>query len=79
MAGFEDGVVRFLELYKPETKLRLREAVKPHSAPVTALAYKQNGLVLATGVSHVNIYFSTLQRNNNEDRFIHSEQNLFRF
>lgn len=63
MAGFEGGVVRLLELYNPQglhvvsgrsprgdAKLRLRQAFKPHNAPVTAVAYDRNGEILATGV-----------------------------
>lgn len=64
MTGFEDGVVRLLELYNPQrlhavtgrspegdAKLRLKQAFKPHNAPVTAVAYERNGEILATGVS----------------------------
>lgn len=63
MIGFEDGVVRLVELYNPQklnvvaghsskedAKLRLKQAFKPHNAAVTALAYEQNGEILATGV-----------------------------
>lgn len=61
MAGFEDGVVRLLELYDPQrlhvvtepkgdAKLRLSQAFKPHNAPVSAVAYERNGHILATGV-----------------------------
>lgn len=63
MAGFEDGVVRLLELYDPrrlhvvtglshrgDAKLRLKQTFKPHNAPVTAVAYDRNGEILATGV-----------------------------
>lgn len=63
MTGFEDGVIRLLELYNPQklhvvagrspvgdAKLRLRQAFKPHNAPVTAVAYERNGEILATGV-----------------------------
>ncbi|XP_037548007.1 cilia- and flagella-associated protein 44 [Nematolebias whitei] len=82
VAGFEDGVVRFLELYKPGTlrgaaerspetaKLRLREAFKPHSAPVTAVAYKQNGLVLATGSSDGTVFFFMVGEKYNPIGFI---------
>lgn len=63
MTGFEDGVVRLLELYDPQrlhmvtgrrpkgdAKLRLKQAFKPHNAPVSAVAYERNGDILATGV-----------------------------
>lgn len=63
MTGFEDGVVRLLEVYDPQklhvvtgrgpkgdAELRLKQAFKPHNAPVTAVAYERNGEILATGV-----------------------------
>lgn len=63
VTGFEDGVVRLLELYNPQklhgtsgfsptedAKLQLKQAFKPHNAPVTAVAYGRSGKVLATGV-----------------------------
>lgn len=63
VTGFEDGVVRLLELYDPQrlhvvagrspkgdAKLRLKQAFKPHNALVTAVAYERNGDILATGV-----------------------------
>lgn len=61
MTGFEDGVVRLLELYHPgglrtAADLRLRQAFKPHDAPVTAVAYERNGLILATGVGHTHVW-----------------------
>lgn len=66
VTGFDDGVVRLLELYDPhkvaevhherrpvgEAKLRLKQALKPHNEPVTAVAFDLNGMVLATGVRH---------------------------
>lgn len=61
--GFEDGVVRIIEVYDPKglpvrteyrhtenAEINLKQAFKPHAAAVTALAYEQNGNVLATGV-----------------------------
>ena len=64
VAGFEDGVVRLLELFNPQSlrsvtgrsgkgdaELHLKQAFKPHTAPVTAIAYERNGEILATGVS----------------------------
>lgn len=64
LAGFEDGVVRLLELYDPhklsdahherrpigEAKLKLKQAFKPHNEPVSAVAFDLSGKVLATGV-----------------------------
>lgn len=61
VTGFEDGVVRLLELYDPtglqivtrhkvEAQLRLKQAFKPHNAPITTVAYDPNGTILATGV-----------------------------
>ncbi|KAM3599542.1 uncharacterized protein V6R79_007770 [Siganus canaliculatus] len=70
VAGFEDGVVRLLELYNPQklrgvsgrvqkrdAELRLKQAFKPHSAPVTALAFDTNGAILATGSSDSTVFF----------------------
>ena len=61
--GFEDGVVRIIEVYDPKglpalaghtnienAEINLKQAFKPHAAAVTALAYERNGDVLATGV-----------------------------
>ncbi|XP_068191514.1 cilia- and flagella-associated protein 44-like [Antennarius striatus] len=70
VAGFEDGVVRLLELYDPQklklgsgyvhkggAKLRLKQALKPHSGPVTAIEYKHDGVILATGSSDGTVFF----------------------
>ncbi|XP_038130668.1 cilia- and flagella-associated protein 44 [Cyprinodon tularosa] len=70
VTGFEDGVVRLLELYDPqklggatdrsphaEAALRLRQAFKPHSAAVTAVAFDRSGEILATGSSDCTIFF----------------------
>lgn len=66
VTGFEDGVVRLLELYNPQklvtssgfrhreqATLHLKQAFKPHNGPVTAVAYEQNGTILATGVRKI--------------------------
>lgn len=66
VVGFEDGVVRLLELYNPKSlravagrsrtgdaELRLKQAFKPHNAPVTSIAYERNGTIMATGVRAV--------------------------
>uniref|UniRef100_A0A3P8TUV7 Cilia- and flagella-associated protein 44 n=1 Tax=Amphiprion percula TaxID=161767 RepID=A0A3P8TUV7_AMPPE len=82
-AGFEDGVVRLLELCaaqrlhisdrNPEgdSKLRLKQAFKPHNAPVTAIAYEQNGEILATGSSDSTVFFFTVGITYNPIGFIH--------
>lgn len=64
IVGFEDGVVRVLELYDPkeltifagrkkysDADLHLKHVFKPHTARVTALAFERDGEILATGVS----------------------------
>ncbi|XP_071388965.1 cilia- and flagella-associated protein 44 [Centroberyx affinis] len=73
VTGFEDGVVRLLELYNPQrlhavaglrrkgdAELRLKQAFKPHNAPVTAVAYERNGEILATGSSDCTVFFFTV-------------------
>lgn len=64
VVGFEDGVVRVLELYDPkeltifagrkkysDADLHLLHVFKPHTAQVTTLAFERDGEILATGVS----------------------------
>ncbi|XP_053266653.1 cilia- and flagella-associated protein 44 [Pleuronectes platessa] len=73
VTGFEDGVVRLLELFDPQrlpadarrqhkgdARLNLKQAFKPHNAPVTAVAYERNGDVLATGSSDSTVFFFTV-------------------
>ncbi|XP_061603571.1 LOW QUALITY PROTEIN: cilia- and flagella-associated protein 44-like [Phyllopteryx taeniolatus] len=71
VTGFEDGVVRLLELYDPsglqivtrhivEAQLRLKQAFKPHNAPITTVAYECNGAILATGSSDCTVFFFTV-------------------
>ncbi|CAJ1071125.1 cilia- and flagella-associated protein 44 [Xyrichtys novacula] len=73
VTGFEDGVVRLLELFNPQrlhlvsgrspkgdAKLRLKQAFKPHNALVTAVAYERNGEILATGSSDCTVFFFTV-------------------
>ncbi|KAM4795585.1 cilia- and flagella-associated protein 44 [Rhinophrynus dorsalis] len=68
--GFEDGVVRILEVYNAcglrlvagrvgtqESVISLKQAFKPHIAPVTALAYERNGEILATGSTDKTVFF----------------------
>ncbi|KFW01147.1 WD repeat-containing protein 52, partial [Eurypyga helias] len=68
--GFEDGVVRIIEVYDPKglpvlagqantenAEINLKQALKPHSAAVTALAYERSGDVLATGSKDKTVFF----------------------
>ncbi|KAF0031251.1 hypothetical protein F2P81_015806 [Scophthalmus maximus] len=68
--GFEDGVVRLLELYDPrklnvvtgprpkgDARLRLKQAFKPHIGPITAVAYDRDADMLATGGSDCTVFF----------------------
>ncbi|KAF5894355.1 cilia- and flagella-associated protein 44 [Clarias magur] len=66
VVGFEDGVVRLLELCPQRTqlvarstlsKLHLKQAFKPHDASVTAISYKPNGQILATGSVDGRVFF----------------------
>ncbi|XP_051991128.1 cilia- and flagella-associated protein 44 [Xyrauchen texanus] len=73
VVGFNDGVVRLLELYNPrslnavagrsqlgDAELRLRQALKPHNAPVTAIAYERTGKIMATGSTDCTVFFFTV-------------------
>lgn len=63
--GFEDGVVRIIEVYDPKllpghegeadeiAEINLKHVFKPHGAAVTALAYEPKGDVFATGVCNI--------------------------
>ncbi|XP_060756825.1 cilia- and flagella-associated protein 44 [Neoarius graeffei] len=67
VVGFEDGVVRLLELSKPQSlyavsesnlsELRLKQAFKPHDASVTAISYKHDGQIMATGSVDGTVFF----------------------
>ncbi|XP_017572667.1 cilia- and flagella-associated protein 44 isoform X3 [Pygocentrus nattereri] len=70
VVGFDDGVVRLLELFNPhslravagrgrsgEAELRLKQAFKPHNAPVTAISYERNGTIMATGSVDCTVFF----------------------
>ncbi|XP_035523590.1 cilia- and flagella-associated protein 44-like [Morone saxatilis] len=83
VTGFEDGVVRLLELYDPQrlhvvtghsfkgdASLRLKQAFKPHNAPVTAVAYERNGDILATGSSDCTVFFFTVGEKYNPIGFV---------
>ncbi|KAM6987447.1 cilia- and flagella-associated protein 44-like [Tautogolabrus adspersus] len=84
VTGFEDGVVRLLELFNPQklnlasgytfkgdAKLRLKQAFKPHNAPVTAVAYGRNGEILATGSSDSTVFFFTVGEKYKPIGFVH--------
>ncbi|XP_031711807.1 cilia- and flagella-associated protein 44 isoform X2 [Anarrhichthys ocellatus] len=84
VTGFEDGVVRLLELYDPQrlpvvpgrspkgdAKLSLKQAFKPHNAHVTAIAYEQNGEILATGSSDSTVFFFTVGEKHDPIGFVH--------
>uniref|UniRef100_A0A3P9K0M3 Uncharacterized protein n=1 Tax=Oryzias latipes TaxID=8090 RepID=A0A3P9K0M3_ORYLA len=67
VTGFEDGVVRLLELRadsgvraEEHTRLHLKQALKPHSAPVTAVAFQPDGHILATGSEDQTVFFFTV-------------------
>ncbi|XP_036972430.1 cilia- and flagella-associated protein 44 [Acanthopagrus latus] len=83
VTGFEDGVVRLLEVYNPQrlhvlsghcrkgdARLRLKQAFKPHNAPVTAVAYERNGEILATGSSDSTVFFFTVGEKYNPIGFV---------
>ncbi|KAM9320405.1 cilia- and flagella-associated protein 44 [Gastrophryne carolinensis] len=68
--GFEDGVVRILEVSNAsgmrrlagrrraeDAAMTLKQAFKPHTAAVTALAYERNGEILATGSVDKTVFF----------------------
>nr|XP_056714145.1 cilia- and flagella-associated protein 44 [Euleptes europaea] len=68
--GFQDGVVRIIELYNPkglpvvagrnnvgDASMRLKQAFKPHTSTVTAMAYERNGEVFATGSKDKTVFF----------------------
>ncbi|XP_070551975.1 cilia- and flagella-associated protein 44-like isoform X2 [Ptychodera flava] len=68
IAGFEDGVVRVLNVYKKEMKdkkqsqdvtaeLLLKQVFKPHSSKVKALALDSKGEILATGGDDQTVFF----------------------
>ncbi|CAH6792361.1 cilia- and flagella-associated protein 44 [Phodopus roborovskii] len=73
--GFQDGVVRILELYDPkgltlfagrkknlEAELHLKHVFKPHTAEVTALAYEREGEILATGSKDNTVFFFDVEK-----------------
>ncbi|XP_027630268.1 cilia- and flagella-associated protein 44, partial [Tupaia chinensis] len=75
IAGFEDGVVRILELYDPkgltifagrkkilDAEIYLKQVFKPHTACVTALAYERDGEILATGSKDNTVFFFEVEK-----------------
>ncbi|XP_004436632.2 PREDICTED: cilia- and flagella-associated protein 44 [Ceratotherium simum simum] len=75
IVGFEDGVVRILELYDPkgltvfagrkkilDADIRLKQVFKPHTARVTALAYERDGEILATGSKDQTVFFFEVEK-----------------
>ncbi|XP_030912490.1 cilia- and flagella-associated protein 44 [Geospiza fortis] len=71
--GFEDGVVRIIEVYDPKVlpghagqaneiaEINLKQVFKPHAAAVTALAYEQKGGVFATGSKDKTVFFFAIE------------------
>nr|KAF6473606.1 cilia and flagella associated protein 44 [Rousettus aegyptiacus] len=75
IVGFEDGVVRILELYDPkgltifagrkkflDADLHLKYVFKPHTAHITALAYERDGEILATGSQDETVFFFDVEK-----------------
>uniref|UniRef100_A0A671MI18 Uncharacterized protein n=1 Tax=Sinocyclocheilus anshuiensis TaxID=1608454 RepID=A0A671MI18_9TELE len=73
VVGFDDGVIRLLELYNTQSlhpvvgrtrsgdaELRLRQAHKPHNAPVTAITYERTRKIMATGSADSTVFFFTV-------------------
>uniref|UniRef100_A0A803Y6J2 Cilia- and flagella-associated protein 44 n=1 Tax=Meleagris gallopavo TaxID=9103 RepID=A0A803Y6J2_MELGA len=82
--GFEDGVVRIIEVYDPKglptlaerpnisnAEINLKQAFKPHTAAVTALAYERNGDVFATGSKDKTVFFFAVEEEYKPIGFIH--------
>ncbi|XP_017587422.1 PREDICTED: cilia- and flagella-associated protein 44 isoform X1 [Corvus brachyrhynchos] len=71
--GFEDGVVRIIEVYDPRllpgharqasqsAEINLKQVFKPHAAAVTALAYERKGRVFATGSKDKTVFFFAIE------------------
>ncbi|XP_036913273.1 cilia- and flagella-associated protein 44 [Sturnira hondurensis] len=75
VVGFEDGVVRILELYDPkgltifagrkkflDADLHLNHVFKPHTACITALAFERDGEILATGSIDKTVFFFEVEK-----------------
>ncbi|XP_057211014.1 cilia- and flagella-associated protein 44 [Triplophysa rosa] len=83
VVGFSDGVVRLLELFNPQSlyavagrshtedaELRLRQALKPHNASVTAIAFERTGKIMATGSADCTVFFFTVGEKYNPVGFV---------
>ncbi|XP_052014912.1 cilia- and flagella-associated protein 44 [Apodemus sylvaticus] len=75
VVGFQDGVVRILELFDPkgltvfagrkkvlDAELQLKYVFKPHTEEVTALAYERDGEILATGSEDKTVFFFDVEK-----------------
>ncbi|XP_021065572.1 cilia- and flagella-associated protein 44 [Mus pahari] len=75
VVGFQDGVVRILELFDPkgltvfagrkkipDAELHLKYVFKPHTEEVTALAYERDGDILATGSEDKTVFFFDVEK-----------------
>ncbi|XP_010628403.1 cilia- and flagella-associated protein 44 isoform X1 [Fukomys damarensis] len=75
IVGFEDGVVRILELYDPkgltlftgrkkilDADIYFKQVFKPHNAQVTALAYERDGEILATASEDHTVFFFEVEK-----------------
>ncbi|XP_006864267.1 PREDICTED: WD repeat-containing protein 52-like [Chrysochloris asiatica] len=75
IVGFEDGVVRILELYDPkeiavfagrkkilDAEIQLKYVFKPHTTYVTALAYERDGEILATASKDQTVFFFEVEK-----------------
>eukprot|EP00163_Fabomonas_tropica_P003294 TRINITY_DN1277_c0_g1_i2.p1 TRINITY_DN1277_c0_g1~~TRINITY_DN1277_c0_g1_i2.p1 ORF type:complete len:1610 (+),score=529.40 TRINITY_DN1277_c0_g1_i2:771-5600(+) len=61
IAGFENGVVRVLNVTKKE--LVLTSVFKPHTDTITAMAYSPDGTILCTVSADKNVFFLNVQKN----------------
>jgi WD40 repeat protein len=57
LAGFEDGVLRMLSRTAGSSSLSLVGVHKPHSGPITALAWSSDAALLASGGSDSTVFF----------------------
>uniref|UniRef100_A0A4W3IB69 Cilia- and flagella-associated protein 44 n=1 Tax=Callorhinchus milii TaxID=7868 RepID=A0A4W3IB69_CALMI len=73
VVGFEDGVLRILEVYNPKglafvagrtkiglAEIRLKQALKPHVANVTEISFSQQGDKVATGSIDKTVFIFTV-------------------
>ncbi|CAK8686101.1 unnamed protein product [Clavelina lepadiformis] len=59
VAGFSDGILRLLNLRQVDdtNELVLKQAMKPHSSSITAMAFDNSGEILATGSTDCTVFF----------------------